>query len=97
MSSITELKKIAALAYLDTNTEHSKHLLTDVNNIMQYIEQLCEINTTGIEPLSHPFDLHQRLRVDTVTDTNCAVELEKMAPLFVDGLFLVPKVIDTGK
>lgn len=90
-----ELNKIAALSYLDTN--NTPHLLHDVSAIMDYVEQLRQIDTTDIIPLLHPLGLHQRLRADEVNDVNHAAELANLAPLFVDNLYLVPKVIDTGK
>ncbi len=90
-----ELKKIAALAFLDTHS--APHLLDDVRAMMNYIEQLRQIDTTDITPLLHPLDLHQRLRADEVCDESHAAELAKIAPLFANHLYLVPKVIDTGK
>ena len=42
-------------------------------------------------PLLHPFALHQRLRADAVTEEDCIAELEAIAPLFEDDLYLVPK------
>ena len=94
-SSEHELKKIAALAYLDTH--NTPHLLDDVRAIMAYVDQLRQIDTTDITPLLHPLDLHQRLRADEVCEENHSVELAKIAPLFANHLYLVPKVIDTGK
>lgn len=95
--STKELKKIAHLAYLDADPEHSSQLSEEISSIMNFVEQLRAVNTHHIAPLFHPFDLHQRLRSDEVTEEECLSELEAIAPLFEDNLYLVPKVIDSGK
>lgn len=92
-----ELEKMAALAYLDIHTENASQLSNDVANIMSYIEQLRTIDTSNVQPMTHPLQINQRLRSDIVTEANHKNELNTIAPLFSDGLFLVPKVIDTGK
>jgi aspartyl-tRNA(Asn)/glutamyl-tRNA(Gln) amidotransferase subunit C len=92
-----ELQKIADLAYLELD-EMSKHQLTqDVGAIMEFVEQLRQMDTVGVEPLFHPLDLQQRLRSDDVQENNCVDQLKKIAPLFIDDFYLVPKVIDSGK
>lgn len=88
-----ELKKIAALAYIETDNESSQQLAEDVSAIMAFVEQLRQVDTRQISPLLHPLDLHQNLRRDEILHENCVQQLEKIAPLFVDGLYLVPKVI----
>jgi aspartyl-tRNA(Asn)/glutamyl-tRNA(Gln) amidotransferase subunit C len=93
----TELEKIAQLAYLDTDTEHTPQLIQEVNEIMDFVEQLRSVDTTNISPLFHPFALQQRLRPDAITEESCLAELEAIAPLFEDGLYLVPQVIEQDK
>ena len=92
-----EITKIAALAYLETDTKSAQQLAHDVSAIMDFVEQLRQIDTTTIAPLLHPLDLHQRLRLDEAVEVNRVQQLAKIAPLFADDLYLVPKVIDTGK
>ena len=95
--SVTELRSIEELAHLETNPKEIETLSNEINSIINFVEQLREINTTGIAPLFHPMDLHQRLREDIVTEEDCLAELAEIAPLFEEGLYLVPKVIDSGK
>ncbi len=99
LSLENELKKIADLAHLDLDTDPNmaNQLAHDVNAIMDYVDQLRQIDTQGIAPLLHPLDLYQRLREDHVDSDNCVSELAEIAPLFQDDLYLVPKVIDTGE
>lgn len=93
----TELEKIAQLAYLDTDTDHTPQLIQEVNEIMDFVEQLRSVDTTNVSPLLHPFALQQRLRPDTITEESCLAELEAIAPLFEDDLYLVPQVIEQDK
>ncbi|MFJ1267404.1 Asp-tRNA(Asn)/Glu-tRNA(Gln) amidotransferase subunit GatC [Legionella lytica] len=93
----TELEKIAQLAYLDTDTDHTPQLIQEVNEIIDFVEQLRSVDTTDISPLFHPFALQQRLRPDAITEESCLAELEAIAPLFEDDLYLVPQVIEQDK
>jgi aspartyl-tRNA(Asn)/glutamyl-tRNA(Gln) amidotransferase subunit C len=52
------------------------------------------VDTSGIEPLAHPLEASQRLRVDQVTETNHREAYQAIAPAVENGLYLVPKVID---
>lgn len=91
-------KKIANLAHLDIETNHdtARQLEHDVSAIMDYIEQLRQVDSRGVLPLFHPLDLHQRLRADEVCEESLVDELKTIAPLFDNDLFLVPQVINTG-
>lgn len=92
-----ELEKIAGLAYLDTDSSDSSKLTQEISSIMDFVDQLRSVDTTNIAPLFHPFALHQRLREDAVTEDDCIAQLEAIAPMFEDNLYLVPKVIESGK
>ena len=52
------------------------------------------IDTSGVTPMSHPFDAVQRLREDVVTDPDRREDFMAIAPKTEDGLYLVPKVIE---
>jgi aspartyl-tRNA(Asn)/glutamyl-tRNA(Gln) amidotransferase subunit C len=92
-----DLKKIADLAYLNTDLDHSPKLMQEINEIMDFVDQLRAVNTTEVAPIFHSLALHQRLRPDAVTEEDCLAELEALAPLFEDNLYLVPQVIDETK
>jgi len=91
------MDNIARLAYLDTDLEHSSQLMQEISSIMDFVDQLRSVDTSAVAPLFHPLALHQRLRSDVVTEESCLAELEAIAPLFEDDLYLVPKVIDQVK
>lgn len=95
--SAQDLEKISGLAYLDKEIQHSSKLIADINAIMNFVDQLGSINTQEVEPLSHPLALYQRLRPDVPTEESCTAELEALAPMFADDLYLVPQVLDQGK
>lgn len=92
-----DLKKIAQLAYLDPDVDHTPKLMQEINEIMDFVDQLRAMDTTGVEPLFHPLAVHQRLRPDAITEEDCLAELEAIAPLFEDKYYLVPQVIEQGK
>lgn len=92
-----ELEQIANLAYLDTQDIDTSKLGQEINSIMDFVDQLRSVDTQHSAPLSHPFALHQALREDVVTEEDCNAQLEAIAPLFEDHLFLVPTVIESGE
>ena len=96
-TSLEELSNIAALAHLEIDDQGRQQLALDLNDMMAFVQHLCVIDTKNNTPLLHPLDLVQPLRKDILTEQNCLNQLAKLAPKFEDGLYLVPKVIDTGK
>lgn len=95
----SDVKRIASLSRLELTDEQADQTLAKLNGIFSLVEQMKSIDTTGIEPLSHPIaalraDLSLRLREDAVTETNQRDAYQKPAPATQDGLYLVPKVIE---
>jgi aspartyl-tRNA(Asn)/glutamyl-tRNA(Gln) amidotransferase subunit C len=91
---VDEVKKIAKLACLNVDDADIQSYATNLSNILGLVEQMGAVDTTGITPMSHPFDAVQRLREDVVTDFNRREEFQAIAPKTEDGLYLVPKVIE---
>lgn len=91
------LNDIRRLAYLNYVEAEEAQLIDDMNAIMSLIEPLNRVDTQGILPLFHPLDLHQRLRNDEVSEHDCSLSLEELAPFFAKGFYLVPKIIDSGQ
>lgn len=91
-----EVKKVAHLARLAILSEEELTSYTqNLTDIMHLIDQLNAIDTSGIEPMSHPFDAVQRLREDKVSEPNQRDLLQSVAPMTpVEGLYLVPQVIE---
>jgi aspartyl-tRNA(Asn)/glutamyl-tRNA(Gln) amidotransferase subunit C len=91
---VDEVKKIAKLACLNIAEEDIQSYAGDLSNILDLVEQMSAVDTTGVTPMSHPFDAVQRLREDVVTDPNRRDEFQAIAPKTEAGLYLVPKVIE---
>ena len=65
-----------------------------LNDILAMVDQMKAVDTEGVEPMSHPQEVNQRLRDDVVTEDDPREEFQKVAPRVEDGLYLVPKVIE---
>jgi len=91
---VDEVKKIAKLAALDVKDEDIQSYADNLSNILGLVEQMSAVDTTGVTPMSHPFDVVQRLREDVVTEVDRRADFQAIAPKTEDGLYLVPKVLD---
>ena len=89
-----DVQKIAHLARLGVDQDQVESYAADLSDIMGMVEQMNQVDTTGIEPMAHPLDQVQRLRSDRVTETDQRELLQKNSAHVEDGLFLVPRVID---
>jgi aspartyl-tRNA(Asn)/glutamyl-tRNA(Gln) amidotransferase subunit C len=74
--------------------EELERLVPELNNILGWVEQLAEVNTEGVEPLTAVIDQKLRLRDDVVNDGNIRDEVLANAPEAQHGFFAVPKVIE---
>ena len=69
-------------------------LVPELNNILGWVEQLGEVDTDGVEPLTAVIDQKLRLREDVVDDGNIRDKILANAPEAQHGFFAVPKVIE---
>lgn len=92
--SEAEVKKVAHLARLAVPEDQLEGYVRNLSNILNLVDQLSAVDTTGVEPMAHPLDMTQRLREDVVTETNHREKYQSVAPEVEDGLYLVPKVIE---
>lgn len=89
-----DVAKIAHLARLELPEEATPAITERLTSILDMIEQLQSVDTSGVEPMAHPTDASQRLRADQVTETDQRARYQAIAPAVEDGLYLVPKVIE---
>ncbi|MGH8785769.1 MAG: Asp-tRNA(Asn)/Glu-tRNA(Gln) amidotransferase subunit GatC [Cupriavidus necator] len=93
-----DIGRIANLARLELRPDESERMLTQINGFFDIVEKMRAVDTTGIEPLSHPVaaiqDVALRLRDDVVSEANQREANQQSAPAVERGLFLVPKVIE---
>ena len=95
MSVNTEqVRHIAKLARIAMSDAEIEALVPELNNILGWIEQLAEVDTEGVEPLTAVIDQKLRLRDDLVTDGNIRDAVLANAPAAEHGFFAVPKVIE---
>ena len=92
--SAEQVRHIANLARLAMNEEELQRLVPELNNILGWVEQLAEVNTDGVEPLTAVIDQKLRLRDDVVNDGNIRDQVLANAPEAQHGFFAVPKVIE---
>ncbi len=90
----SEVKKIAHLARLQVNEQEAQQYSDSLSRILGLIEQMNAVDTTGVEPMAHPLDMHLRLREDTPTESNQRDVYQRCAPKVEAGLYLVPRVIE---
>ena len=94
MLSHDEVLRIARLARIEVGERDAEALRAELNGILALIDQMRAVDTTGVEPMSHPQPLAQRLREDRVTEADQRERFQAVAPQVEDGLYLVPKVLD---
>lgn len=88
------VKRIARLARIAISDEEAHALAPDLSNILRWIEQLGEVDTSGVEPMTAVIANTLRLRDDVVTDGGVRDAVLANAPQAEHGFFTVPKVID---
>ena len=92
--STEQVRHIAKLARNAMSEEEIERLAPELNNILGWVEQLGEVDTDGVEPLTAVIDLKLRLRDDVVNHGNIRDEVLANAPDAQHGFFAVPKVIE---
>ena len=75
------------------NDEEKEHAKKDMEEMLNYIDKLNELDTTGVEPMSHVFPVNNVFRDDVVTNGDGSKETLSNAPEQKDGGFKVPKTI----
>lgn len=90
----SDVEKIAYLARLGIKADDIPGYCRNLSDILAFVEQLNEVDTTGVEPLAHPLEATQRLRVDEVTETDNREHFQEVAPQTESGLYIVPQVIE---
>jgi len=88
------VRKIASLARLAVSDDEVNAMVPELNNILRWIEQLGEVDTKGVAPMTAVIANTLRLREDVVTDGNVRDQVLANAPAREHGFFGVPKVIE---
>lgn len=85
---------VAVLAKLELSGEEKEAAKKDMGKMLDYIDKMNELDTTGVEPLSHLFQVDNVFREDVVTGGDDRDRILKNAPEQKDGAFKVPKTVE---
>ncbi len=89
-----DVRNIAQLARLHIDEADIEQYAADLSSILDLVDQMNQIDSSGVEPLSNPLDATQRLRDDEVTETDQRDKFQGIAPDVEQGFYRVPKVIE---
>ena len=89
-----KIKHVAKLARISVNEAKVDSLTKDLNSIFKFIEQLNELNTDKVEPLTSIAETTLRLRKDKILSENIRDEILKNSPKDNKDYFVVPKVVE---
>ncbi|HEY9214292.1 MAG TPA: Asp-tRNA(Asn)/Glu-tRNA(Gln) amidotransferase subunit GatC [Ancylobacter sp.] len=88
------VRRVAHLSRIAVTEDEVAHLQGELNAILAFVEQLNEVDVTGIEPMTSVIPMKLPLRADVVTDGEDAARVLANAPASEDGFFAVPKVVE---
>ncbi len=86
--------RIAALARIEVNDDELEPIAGELSRILGWIEQLGEVETDRVEPMTSVTDIPPKMRADEVTDGNRPEDILANAPERQDGFFVVPRVVE---
>ena len=88
------VRKIAHLARIAVKDDEIEHLQGELNAILAFVEQLREIDVTGVEPMTSVTPMTMKKRTDVVSDGGDPEAILKNAPAREGDYFVVPKVVE---
>ena len=91
---IATVKRVAHLARIAVSEEDAARMTGELNTILGFVEQLNEVDVSGVEPMTSVIPMEMKKRQDAVTDGNKAADIVANAPATDENFFLVPKVVE---
>ncbi len=88
------VRRVAHLARIAVAEDEVADLQGELNAMLAFVEQLAEVDVTGVEPMTSVTPMAMKMRKDEVTDGGIAGDILKNAPAQEDHFFLVPKVVE---
>jgi aspartyl-tRNA(Asn)/glutamyl-tRNA(Gln) amidotransferase subunit C len=88
------VRRIAHLARIAVSDAEIEPLKGELNAILAFVEQLAEVDVTGVEPMTSVTPMEMKKRADVVTDGGIPDDIIKNAPATEDHFFVVPKVVE---
>jgi aspartyl-tRNA(Asn)/glutamyl-tRNA(Gln) amidotransferase subunit C len=90
----TTVRRIARLARIKVADDEIEHLKDELSAMLAFVEQLSEVDVTGVEPMTSVTPTTMRQRADAVTDGGIAEAVLRNAPARQGDFFVVPKVVE---
>lgn len=91
---IATVKRVAHLARIAVSDEDAERMTGELNVILGFVEQLNEVDVSGVEPMTSVIPMEMKKRQDEVTDGGKADDIVANAPATQENFFLVPKVVE---
>ena len=91
---LATVKRVAHLARIAVSEDEANRMMGELNGILGFVEQLSEVDVTGVEPMTSVIPMEMKKRQDVVTDGNKAADIVANAPATDENFFLVPKVVE---
>ena len=88
------VKRVAHLARIRVSDSEADALQGELNAILGFVEQLNDVDVSGVEPMTSVLPMRLKQREDAVSDGGRTTDILANAPLAEDGFFLVPKVVE---
>ena len=88
------VKRVARLARIAVTEEEAERMTGELNTILGFVEQLNEVDVSGVEPMTSVIPIEMRKRADIVTDGGKPDDIVANAPSTDENFFLVPKVVE---
>ena len=88
------VKRVARLARIAVSDAEAEALRGELNTILGFVEQLAEVDVTGVEPMTSVVDMSMKHRADAVTEGGDADRILANAPAREGNFFVVPKVVE---
>jgi aspartyl-tRNA(Asn)/glutamyl-tRNA(Gln) amidotransferase subunit C len=91
---VATVKRVARLARLAVTEDEAVRMTGELNGILGFVEQLSEVDVSGVEPMTSVTPMAMKMRRDEVSDGNIADRIVANAPLTEQNFFEVPKVVE---
>lgn len=88
------VRRVARLARIKVTDDEAGRMTNELNSILGFVEQLDEVDVSGVEPMTSVVSVKMKRRQDIVTDGNDAKAVTRNAPVSDDDFFMVPKVVE---
>ena len=88
------VKKVAKLARIEINEEEETTLISELNNILGWVDELKQVNTDSVEPMLSVFNESMQMREDKAESNFDNIQILDNSPESNSGFFVVPKVVE---